>query len=220
MIKAILFDLDNTLIDFLKMKRMSCEAAIAAMNGAGLDVPHKKVYKELFKLYGQYGMEDKTVFQKLLKKLTGTVDYKILASGIVAYRSVRTGFLDPYPNVDQVLLELKMKGIKLAIVTDAPKLKAWIRLVNMRLQNFFDVVVTFDDSGHYKPSPIPFQIAMKKLGVRPSECVMVGDWPERDILGASKLGIKTAFAQYGNVKKRAKADYVLKNVGDLVKIVS
>ena len=136
MIKAVIFDLDNTLIDFLKMKKHSCSAAVGAMIGAGLKVDHDKGLKVLFGLYDKHGLEEKTIFQKFLKKVIGKVDYKILANGIVAYRRVRTGFLEAYPNVDYVLLKLKGRGIKLGIVTDAPKLKAWVRLASIKLSNF------------------------------------------------------------------------------------
>ena len=51
MIKAILFDLDNTLIDFMRMKEKSCESAIDAMILAGLKTNKKKATEELFKLY-------------------------------------------------------------------------------------------------------------------------------------------------------------------------
>lgn len=219
MIKAVLFDLDNTLIDFLKMKRMSCEAAITAMIGSGLKVEEGKASKILFELYNKYGLEEKSIFQKFLKKISGKVDYKILANGIVAYRRVRSGFLEPFPNVDYVLLKLKGKGIRLAIVTDAPKLKAWLRLAAMKLSNFFDVVVAFEDTKSLKPSKLPFKAALKQLKLKPSECLMVGDWPERDIKGAANLGIKTCFAKYGNPKANANADYTINDIRELLKIV-
>ena len=219
MIKAALFDLDNTLIDFMKMKKMSCEAAVTAMIGSGLNARHDKALKALFELYDKYGLEEKTIFQKFLMKLAGKVDYRILANGIVAYRRVRAGFLEPYPNVDYVLLKLRSKGIKLGIVTDAPKLKAWIRLASMKLSNFFDVDITFDDTRKLKPSKMPFEAALRQLKVKPSECLMVGDWPERDIKGAAKLGMKTCFAKYGNPKAKANADYVINDIKELLEIV-
>jgi len=220
MIKAILFDLDNTLIDFMKMKKLSCEAAIDAMIGAGLNVKQDKAIKVLFELYGEHGLEEKTIFQKFLKKLTGKINYRILANGIVAYRRVRTGFLEPYPNVDYVLLKLKDKGLKLGIVTDAPKLKAWLRLASMKLSNYFDVVVTFEDTKQHKPSKLPFEAALKKLKLKPQECLMVGDWPERDIKGAIAAGMKTCFARYGNPKiKKTEADYEINNIKTLLDIV-
>ncbi|MEK6948614.1 MAG: TIGR02253 family HAD-type hydrolase [Nanoarchaeota archaeon] len=220
MIKAVLFDLDNTLIDFLKMKRHSCSAAIDAMIGAGLNIAHDKALEALFGLYDKHGLEEKTIFQKFLKKVTGKIDYKVLASGIVAYRRVRSGYLEAYPNVDYVLLKLKGKGIRLGIVTDAPRLKAWIRLASIKLSNYFDAVVTYEDTKHFKPSKMPFRAALSKLKVKAEECLMVGDWPERDIKGAKSLGMKTCFARYGNPKARKSyADYEIDNIKAILGIV-
>jgi len=65
MIKAVLFDLDNTLIDFWKMKQQSCSAAIDAMIGAGLNIDSKKAFTILFGLYDKHGFEEKTINQRL-----------------------------------------------------------------------------------------------------------------------------------------------------------
>ena len=51
MIKAIIFDLDNTLLDFVKMKQFAVKAAITAMNEAGLEVDEDKAYKDIMDLY-------------------------------------------------------------------------------------------------------------------------------------------------------------------------
>jgi len=221
MIKAVIFDLDNTLIDFLKMKRISCEAAVSAMIDAGLEIEKEKALKKLFKIYDKYGMEDPKVFQKFLMQVSGKVDYKILANGIVAYRRVRTGFLEPFPHTTYTLLKLKDRNIKTAIITDAPQLKAWIRLAWMRLIDFFDVVVTFEDTKQHKPSRKPFEEALKKLNLKPEECLMVGDWPERDIKGAKQMGIKTCFARYGNPTiKKTDADYEIEDIKGLLDIVN
>lgn len=220
MIKAILFDLDNTLIDFMRMKRISCEAAISAMIDSGLEANKGKAMEEIFKLYDKYGMEEHKIFQKFLKKITSKIDYRILANGIVAYRKARTSFLEPYPHTDYVLLKLKSKGIKLGIVTDAPKLKAWIRIASMRLSNFFDTVVAFEDTKKLKPSELPFKAALKNLNLKPEECLMIGDWPARDIEGAKKIGMKTCFARYGNPKiKKTNADYEINDIKELLEIV-
>src|SRR3989338_8594260 len=121
--------------------------------------------------YKKYGLEEKTIFQKFLKKVAKRIDYEVLASGIVAYRRVRSGYLEPYPHVIDVLFELKKRGIKLAIVSDAPRLKAWIRLVSMKINHLFDVVVTFDDTKEMKPSTKQFEFAFQKLKAKPGECL-------------------------------------------------
>ena len=108
----------------------------------------------------------------------------------------------------------------MAIVSDAPKLKAWIRLVSMKLNHLFDVVVTFDDTKEMKPSTKPFLVAFKKLKLKPRECLMVGDRPERDIKGAKKLGMVTCFAKYGNQEaKSSEADYEINDIKELLEIV-
>ena len=220
MIKAVFFDLDNTLIDFMRMKTTSVDAALNAMLGAGLKMDKKAASRKLYEIYWKHGIEHGKIFQKFLRKVSGQVDYRILAAGIVAYRKAQAGVLEPYAMVIPTLIRLREHGLKLAIVSDAPRLNAWIRLVEMKIQDFFDVVVTFEDTGKRKPDRAPFEVALKKLKVRPEQCLMVGDWPERDIKGAKSMGFKTAFAKYGSKKEAdSKADYELKSVENVLDIV-
>ena len=55
MIRGVLFDLDNTLLDFMRMKRASIEAAAAAMVDAGLPMPWEEVYKEIYSSTARWG---------------------------------------------------------------------------------------------------------------------------------------------------------------------
>ena len=221
MVKAVLFVLDNTLLDFLRMKKISCEAAISAMVDAGLEMDQELAYTKLFELYGVHGIEHQEIFQKFLKETTGEIDYRILSAGIAAYRRMQTGYLEPYPHVRKTLIALREKRIHLGIVSDAPKLRAWLRLAEMGLSAFFDFVVTLDDTGKLKPNAFPFQAAIDVLKFAPDEILFVGDNPERDIKGAKAMGMKTALAKYGQVfpNSDVKADFELKDISDLEKIV-
>jgi putative hydrolase of the HAD superfamily len=60
-----------------------------------------------------------------------------------------------------------------------------------------------------------------RLGIEPGEAMMVGDWPERDIAGASELGITTVFARYGDTfaTKTSGADYEIDDIYTLIEIV-
>lgn len=198
MIKGIIFDLDNTLVDFTRFKENSIKSAIESMIDAGLKIDPETAYKKIFQIYEEKGWEYQKVFDDFLIEIIGYIDYKILASGIVAYRRAKEGSLVLYPNVTRTLLNLVKKGVKLAVVSDAPALQVWTRLVQMNLHHIFDVVITFDDTGKRKPEPEPFLKALEKLNLNPEEVIMVGDWAERDIVGAKKVGIKTIFAKYGN----------------------
>lgn len=221
MIKAVLFDLDNTLIDFMKMKHSATEAALTAMIGAGVQLNKEEASKIIYQLYDEYGIEHQQIFQEFLIRTQKKVDHKILAAGIVAYRKARTVLAEPYQGVMSTLLKLKQNGMKLAIVSDAPILQAWTRLTEMKIQDFFDVVVTFEDTGQRKPNAQPFKKALEQLVVKPEEVLHVGDWPERDIAGAKALGIKTAFAKYGATKPMTvKADYELNKIEDIIGILN
>ncbi len=220
-IKAVLFDLDNTLIDFMRMKTESSNAAIQAMIDSGLNINEKKAEKILFELFKEYGIEDQRIFQKFLEKTIKKIDYRILSNGIASYRRVQAGFLFPYPHVRSTLVKLKEKNLVLGIVSDAPRMRAWLRLAEMNMTHYFDFVVTLDDTGKLKPSKLPFKKALKELKFNPNEILFVGDNPERDILGAKKVGMKTCLAKYGQkfFSKKVKADYEIKDVNELLKII-
>lgn len=221
MIKLIIFDLDNTLTDFVKMKDVAVEAAIEAMIDAGLMFPPEQISKEIYRIYKEEGIEFQRVFNKLLMNLIGQVDYKILAAGIVAYRRAREAALVLYPHVRVTLIQLLSRGLKLAVISDAPRQEAWLRLCYLQLHHMFDVVLTYEDTGEYKPSPAPFRKVLEKMGIEPAEALMVGDWPERDIVGAAELGIKTVFARYGDTfgTKESGADFEIEDVYELVDVV-
>ena len=87
--------------------------------------------------------------------------------------------------------------------------------------NYSIIVVTFDATGEHKPSSKPFEKISKLLNGSPEYSLMVGDWPERDIVGAKKIGMKTAFAKYGDVfnTKKSGADYDLKDISELLDII-
>ncbi|MCU0638389.1 MAG: HAD-IA family hydrolase [Candidatus Krumholzibacteria bacterium] len=221
MIKLIIFDLDNTLTDFIGMKEDSIDAAVTAMIDAGLDFSAEKIRSEIFRIYDEEGIEYQKVFNRLLVDLVGAVDYRIMAAGIVSYRKAREAALVLYPHVNRTLLALIKKGLKLAVISDAPRQEAWMRLCYLQLQHLFDTVVAFEDSGEHKPSPVPFRMVLDQLGMKPEEALMVGDWPERDIAGASELGIRTVFARYGDTfgTKVSGADYDIDDIFELVGIV-
>lgn len=231
MIKAVLFDLDNTLVDFLKVKTMAIENAVSAMIDAGLKVPKNRILKTLDRIYREKGIEYQHIFDDLLEELEGKINPKILASGIVAYRRVKIAHIDPYPGVVPALIELKRRGYRIGIISDAPRLQVWTRLCEMRLQHLFDPVICFEDSGEKKPSSLPFKAAVGKLRLKPDEILMVGDMIERDILGAQKLGIKTVLAKYGagaskgvgllprKVPRGIMPNYTIKSFDEILKIL-
>jgi putative hydrolase of the HAD superfamily len=221
MIRAVVFDLDNTLVDFMAMKRQAIDAAVSAMVDAGLNLPVDEVKVRIEAIYKEWGIEFQNVFDQLLYDVFKKVDYKILSAGIIAYRRAREAALVPYPHVYLTMVELLKRGMKLAVVSDAPAREAWLRLCYLNFHHIFDAVVTFDDSGERKPSPVPFRKVLELLNVRPEQSLMVGDWAERDMIGAANIGMKTVFARYGDTFGTVDphADYEVHDIKELLNIV-
>ena len=221
MIKAVIFDLDNTLLDFMNMKSMAVEAAVHGMIEAGLQMDREIACKKIFSIYESKGWEYQEVFDDFIQAELDKLDYKILASGIVAYRKAKEASLILYPNVNSTLITLSKWGLKIGVVSDAPSREAWMRICSVNLHHIFDAVVTFDDTGEHKPSPKPFNKVSKLLDIQPQYLLMIGDWPERDIIGAKKLGMTTAFARYGDVFDTvvSGADYDIDNIQEIISII-
>ena len=221
MIKAIIFDLDNTLLDFMKMKSVSIHAAVDGMINAGMSINKTKSIDEIYSIYNTKGYEHQEVFNEFIVNTLGEINYKFLAAAIVEYKKAKEKSLNLYNDVFPTLNKLLDMGLRLGIVSDAPSREAWIRLYSLMLHNKFEHVVTFNDTGFHKPAKEPFLKISEKLKLELSECMMVGDWPDRDIQGAKQVGMKTAFAKYGSTENvlDSGADHDLNSLSELINIV-
>ena len=219
--KAIIFDIDNTLIDFVDTKNAVIAESVKAMVDAGIAQDVEHLQEKFSQFYWKVGIEDQKIFQKFLSQEFGTIEYRVLAHAIIAYRKAKNGLLRPYPGTKRTLIALKAMGLQLAILSDAPKLEAYIRLCQVGIDDFFDLIVTIDDTHALKPAAKGFQLLTQKLQVLPADCIMIGDMPHKDVLGAKRLGMTTIFAAYGHKKpvQRHGADFVVHNVLEIVDVV-
>jgi len=222
MIKGILFDMDNTLLDFMYYKRETAKATAKAMVKKGLPASEKEIYKKIFQIYEEKGIEYQKTCYDVVKPYNLEINLaeKIQHAGIIAYIKRKYKVIKPYPGVKKTLKKLKEMNLKLGIVSDAPRNKIWDRLILSGLEDEFDIVVSHSDTLNYKPHPSSFQLALDKIKLKPSEVIFVGDNPGRDIKGAKLIGMKTCLAKYGQeFNSDDKADYELNKFEDLIKII-
>ncbi|MCX8175484.1 MAG: HAD-IA family hydrolase [Candidatus Micrarchaeota archaeon] len=225
MLKAILFDLDNTLIDFSGFKRESALAAAKAMRKAGVKESEKAIYSRIFEAYERFGIEYRSTFTEVLRSL-GVEDRNLFEharqAAIIAYTKKKYELIKPRQKAIRTLSALRSR-YKLGIVTDAPKDKAWQRLILAGLDHLFYPVVTFSDTEAKKPSPAPFLRALELLKVMPKEALFVGDMLERDIIGAKKAGMITCLAKYGChdfSEEENVADYTIEKFEDIHEVIN
>ena len=124
MIKAVLFDLDNTLIDFVKMKKIACEQAISAMIDAGLEMKKGQGMKILFTLYDKYGWENQKIFQHFLQNQQATAGEHMAAMDR-HYATVNTTLADMQAQHPEVRTIVFSAHVKDHFIDAALKRGAW-----------------------------------------------------------------------------------------------
>ncbi|MFQ5887334.1 MAG: TIGR02253 family HAD-type hydrolase [Candidatus Hydrothermarchaeales archaeon] len=197
-IKAIFFDIDNTLYDSTTLTSMARRNSVLAMIDAGLDIPEEQVLKDLSAVIKRHGANYPRHYDELLR-MYDRVNPKIIAAGVVAYEHTKIAYLKPFPGVVPVLMKLE-KDFKLGIISNGLTIKQWEKLVGLRLHHFFDVVVTSQECGFEKPAVEIFNVALKAFNVHPTEAIMVGDTYESDIVGARNAGMHTLWIKKGEAK--------------------
>jgi putative hydrolase of the HAD superfamily len=95
-----------------------------------------------------------------------------------------------FPHVIETLTALKKSGVKLGLLSDFPPLA---KLGYLGLSGFWDVVLCSEEIGRLKPDPLPFRELALKMGFPPEEILYVGNSFAYDVLGASQIGMKTAW---------------------------
>lgn len=224
-IKAIFFDIDNTLYDSTLQVEMARNNAIKAMIEAGLDVDEKKATNELKRIVKSYGSNYTLHYNKLVQKFNSKENPHIIAAGIVAYHNTKLAHLTPFPETIPTLLELRDLGYRLGIITDGKAIKQWEKLIRLGIQHFFDTVVISEYAGNEKPNEKIFRLALKNIKCKAEEAMMVGDRLDKDISGANKIGmvtVKISKGKYRDQKPRTKSEepaYLISNLKEILAVL-
>ncbi|GBE18949.1 flavin mononucleotide phosphatase YigB [archaeon BMS3Abin16] len=212
-VKAVFFDIDNTLYDSATLSKMARRNSVLAMIDSGLDQPMETVLGDLDQIIEKHGSNYRWHYDELLK-LYGMCDAKIIASGVVAYEHTKNAYLKPLAGVVPTLIELK-KYYLIGAISNGLTLKQWEKLVGLRLHHFFDSVVTSEGCGCEKPASEIFLAALTDLDVKPGDAVMVGDKYDVDIKGAQNVGMHALWLR----KEAPKNSNEINRFSDLIKVL-
>jgi 2-haloacid dehalogenase len=111
-----------------------------------------------------------------------------LSPTLAAQLAFRYSELKPWLEVREVLGALRRAGVALGVVTNCSEKLAAKAIACIGIE--FDVAVTAERAGFYKPDPRPYQMAMRELGAAPSRCLFVAG-SAYDLFGTSKVGLPT-----------------------------
>lgn len=208
-IKAVLFDLDDTLYDHRFSSRNGLE--ILKLNfDCFKNVPLDELEKEHLKLLNEIHLSKVlsgllTIdearaerYKRLFSKYGIDANAEIIEKARNLYSTAYTSNRRAVPGAAE-LLEMLKGNFKIAIVSNNFGSEQKAKIDVCGFGKYLDAIVTSAEVGFTKPSPEIFLLALDKLKCQPDEAVMIGDSWDMDITGARNAGIRAIwFNRYGN----------------------
>jgi HAD superfamily hydrolase (TIGR01509 family) len=212
-LKAVLFDMDDTLIDWSQRSGNWAEYRLAHLeqvyqyvveNVYPIEAP-EAFYEATAQLYERDWMEAYDSSEPLRPPHIGTVLARALQTVGVppellnrevlmrAYNWQPVEGVVPFPDALSVLPILRASGLKLGIITNSAQ-PMWMRDIELTAFGLIDYFpecrLSAADVGYLKPHPAIFETALANLGVTPGEALFIGDNPEADVEGAQRVGMR------------------------------
>ena len=216
-IKAVLFDLDGTLIDTIPDLTYGLNQMLK-----GLDKPPLTT-GQVSSMVGR-GVID--LMENVFRASRLAVRSEAINKAISVYCDimVRSGSSHStvFPDVFESLARLRTSGMKVAIVTNKPRSMTEAIVREKDLVGRVDCVVAAGDAATVKPHPEMLWFACDKLGVPRNEAVMVGDRMDTDVISGMECGMSTVLVLSGISTEATLDEYayrpsaVLDGVGDIV----
>lgn len=214
MFKVAIFDLDGTLLNTLDDLANACNYALNKFSFPTHEVEKYKTFigNGIYKLVERAVPDNKEDDETVGKVLEVFSDY---------YNEHMMDMTKPYDGIINLLDELRMKGIKLGVVSNK-KHEFTIEIVNKYFGDRFDIVFGHRENYKEKPDPSSVLEIIEKLDVLKSECIYIGD-SNVDVITARNSGIECIGVSWGFRGKeelaKAGADYLADNIIELRDII-
>jgi putative hydrolase of the HAD superfamily len=230
MLRAVFFDIDDTLFSTTTFAARAREQSVDAMIAMGVRCDRELMIRELREVVQEFSSNFEHHYDKLLSRLPleATIGLNIplvVAAGVVAYHETKFRDLCAYDDVTEVLRILSETDLVLGVISNGLTLKQMEKLIRLRVHLYVTPTAIFvsDQMGVAKPNPKLYRRAVDRVGVLPSEALHVGDHPINDVDAAKRAGLKTVWnRREGKHLKATSAlqpDHVAFNFWDVLEIL-
>ncbi len=240
-IKAVLFDLDDTLLDWSKrdgewqdISRYHINKVYDYLTTTGHLLPDKESFCQLY-------LETVSLSWNEAKKNWAGVGFANVLTDTFAGLGLDTSQIDlyevmlaydwrpmpgvvPFEDAIPVLESLREMGYKIGLITNS-MVPMWMRDIELRayeLIDYFDARITSGDTGYMKPHPAIYHRALNLLDTTVEQAVFVGDRPANDIAGANETGLISILMAPAHLDRDVngiKPDYTISCLGELLSIL-
>jgi len=229
-LKAIFFDIDDTLYSTYEFSEMARENSVRAMIKAGLRMPADSLRQELDEIVHEFSSNYEHHFDKLLLRVPrrfykGINPAIIVAAAVTAYHDTKFRHLNAYDDVLEVLKLLYNSDLILGVITAGITIKPAEKLVRLKVMPYLTPSAIFisDQIGISKPNVKLYQRACSDLNLRPSETMYIGDNPVNDIDPPNQIGMVTVrnrrSGRYLDLQGKTEPNYEIHNFWDLLDIL-
>lgn len=200
MLSAVVFDLDDTLYDYVTLDRAATEALCRfARHRLGMD-------EEAFRAaYAQGRRETKSQLgntaashnrllycQRTLERL-GLPPAELALEMYEVYWGCILDAMRPTPGAPELLARCREAGLKVGICSDLTAHIQHRKLKRLGLDSLVDVLVTSEEAGVEKPGAAIYRLLLEKLELPPENVLFVGDSLERDVIGPQAAGMRAVW---------------------------
>jgi len=202
MIKAVLWDLDGVLVDTGSF--------------------HFEAWRELFESEGKeiseeefrrtFGLRNDAILRDILGDLPPQKMEDLSRRKEEMFRAKIGGRISPMPGVSALLERLRQARKRMAVVSSAPRGNVETILCILGIEGFFELIIAEEDASRGKPDPQGYLLAAQRLGVKPSECVVIEDAPG-GVEAAKRAGMRClGLAAERAPEALSKADLVVRSL--------
>ncbi|WJE14898.1 HAD family hydrolase [Halobacillus sp. ACCC02827] len=212
MIKAVLCDLDGTMLDRDSSLKRFVTAQYDRLTEQLSHVP-KQDYVDRFIELDNHGYVWKDiVYQQLIEEFSiSSLTWEWLLADYINHFPC---YCIPFPGMMETVRKWKAEKLLIGIITNGKSGFQRANITALGLDPYMDVILVSEAEGMKKPEPGIFQRAVDALCVSPETCVFLGDHPVNDIEGARNAGMQTAWKDDGR-SKGVPADYIWKDWKEL-----
>jgi putative hydrolase of the HAD superfamily len=194
--KAIIFDLDETLISHRKQLENFIDYQYNYYYKSLKNIPFEEWKRKFIDLDKNGYVTKDIVYSKLV------YTYNLELSQDQLYKHFLKNFhfyISPLQGANELLFAIKECNLKIGLLTNGGTLIQENKIKRLKYENIFDKIVISESAGCEKPDPKIFNLMLGKLDAESKDCLYIGDHPINDIKGAKDIGLRTIWMAHNRV---------------------